>query len=102
MTKNIAPLVAKISLVTALHVAAVLLVAFALKRDTPAPFNMGCLVVYLPALLALAGHIYIIRQYARRRLERTASFVAGLAFGILPTVIGYAASLYVIMSIYGS
>lgn len=84
------------------HLGLVLLLVLLLKRQEPAAVDMGFVVFILPALLALGWYSYVLRSYVVIELPSAPAALASFSLALIPTVMSFALSLFVVLNIYGS
>jgi hypothetical protein len=100
--KDVATLLTKLVIVAAGHIGLVLLLVRLLRRNRPAAFDVGCVVLVVPAAIAVAIYTYIVHPYVVKELPNAPPVLASVALAVVPAIVSFAVSLFVIVSMYGS
>jgi hypothetical protein len=95
-------LLVRILIVGSGHVVVVLLLGLLLKRDSPAPFDLGIVVLMVPAFIAVALYAYLLRPYVVEELPSAPPIVATISLAIVPAIISFSVSLFVFVNVFGS
>lgn len=84
------------------HVVIVLLLGLLLKRDSPAPFDLGAIVLILPAFIAIMVYAYLLHPYVVQELPSAPPVIATISLAVLPAIISFSVSLFVFVNLFGS
>jgi hypothetical protein len=84
------------------HLGVVILLVRLLRREQPASVDMGLVVFIIPTLLALGLYTCVLRPYVVSQLPGAPTALASLSLALIPTMMSFAVSLYIVLNIYGS